>query len=168
MVLDKLSCRLSMKAAVVLCSQKTDYSNSATTARVRGSKQEREVNQKVCKIWEVFLGCNILICLLICPWKLKEAASAQGCLLLLPLLVLHCRCSTNVQLTPKHTLFLKNGITALYWVNTSVILLYLTVYLRKHLFCYEITVWAKSAHSSYPWFAVKTKFCEHDPNLLVS
>ena len=61
--------------------------------------------------------------LLGCPWQLKAAASAQGCLLLMLLLALHCTCSTNAQLIPAHSLFLLNEFTTLWWVNTSVLLL---------------------------------------------
>ena len=46
-VLDKLSFKLIVKAAVLLCSQKTDDSNSAARPRVREPKQEKEINLKV-------------------------------------------------------------------------------------------------------------------------
>ena len=62
------------------------------------------------KIWDIVLGLNLLfaICLLVCPWKLKVAASVQGFIILLLLLLLHCSCSARAQLTPKHAQALPN------------------------------------------------------------
>ena len=105
------------------------------------TKTKKVIYKLVQKKWDKILVLNLLIpiCFLVCPWKLKVGALAQGCLMLLLFLVLCCICSTHAQLTPKHAQQFLNEYTTLQWVKICTVLFQLDVYPRKilsnHLIC---------------------------------
>ena len=107
--------------------------------------------------WDKILVLNLLvpICLLVCPWKLKVAALAQGCLVLLLLLLLHCNCSACAQLTPKHARPLPNKYATLWYIKPHIALFWLDFYLRtivpNHLVCYKFQFgWNLLLGHNYP------------------
>ena len=96
--------------------------------------------------------------LLVCSWKLKVAASAQGCLVLLLLLLVHCSCSASAQPTPKPAWPPAQQIYHLVLGKDTC-----CPDLVGHLFknvaketahLLWITVWTKSALCSYPELAI--------------
>ena len=88
------------------------------------------------------LVLNLLlpVCLLVCPWKLKVAASAQGCLVLLLLLLLHysfkCLCPDDPQtcLDLAQQTYHPVVDKSTHW---PILLVYLKTILPNHLIYYK-------------------------------
>ena len=68
------------------------------------------------------LSLLLLMCLLVSPWKLKVEALAQGCLVLLLLLLLCYSCIAHAQLTPKCALPFPNKYATLWWIKPRIVL----------------------------------------------
>ena len=126
------------------------------------TKMKKLIYRLVWINWEIFLGLNLLvhIGLLFCPWKLKVAASAQGCLMLLLLLLLQCSCYARAQLIPKPTQPLPNDNATLQWLKIFCPTLVGCLSKNKAKetpHSLRITIWAKSALCSYPGLAIRAK-----------